>query len=71
METTIEEFIIYLHNTKKTSNNTELSYKRDLVKLQNYLTEQNIDIDNVAGITDKDLTARGILRRSRPSLITV
>ena len=57
METTIEEFIIYLHNTKKTSNNTELSYKRDLVKLQNYLTEQNIDIDNVAGITDKDLTA--------------
>ena len=57
METTIAEFIIYLHNTKKTSNNTELSYKRDLVKLQNYLTEQNIDIDNVAGITDKDLTA--------------
>lgn len=57
METTIEEFIIYLHNTKKTSNNTELSYKRDLVKLQNYLTEQNIDIDSVAGITEKDLTA--------------
>ncbi|MBQ7564925.1 MAG: site-specific tyrosine recombinase XerD [Lachnospiraceae bacterium] len=57
METTIAEFIIYLHNTKKTSNNTELSYKRDLVKLQNYLNEQNIDLNDVAKITDKELAA--------------
>ncbi len=57
MENRITEFITYLHNTKKTSENTELSYKRDLIKLQKYLKERNIDTDDVAGITDKDLAA--------------
>ncbi len=57
METTISEFITYLHNTKKTSANTELSYKRDLIKLQKYLSENNIDTEDISGITDMDLSA--------------
>ena len=32
MEQEIREFIEYLHNTKKTSQNTEVSYQRDLNK---------------------------------------
>ena len=35
-------FISYLHNIKKTSNNTELSYKRDLGKMCQYLEENGI-----------------------------
>ena len=35
-------FISYLHNIKKTSNNTELSYKRDLGKMRQYLEENGI-----------------------------
>ncbi len=42
MEREIKEFISYLHNIKKTSNNTELSYKRDLGKLNQYLEENGI-----------------------------
>ncbi len=38
-----EEFITYLREVKKTSRNTELSYKRDLVKLENYLASQGIN----------------------------
>lgn len=43
MEKEIDGFITYLHNVKKTSNNTELSYKRDLSKLQHYMDGQGID----------------------------
>ena len=32
MDIEIGEFITYLHNTKKTSANTEISYQRDLEK---------------------------------------
>jgi integrase/recombinase XerD len=50
MEKEIDSFVSYLHNIKKTSTNTELSYKRDLGKLRQYLEER--------GITDvKDITA--------------
>lgn len=37
MEREIEAFISYLHNIKKTSPNTEMSYKRDLTKMRIYL----------------------------------
>ena len=37
MEQEIREFIEYLHNTKKTSQNTEVSYQRDLNKMAAYL----------------------------------
>ena len=39
MKCEIEEFIDYLHNTRGTSKNTEVSYERDLRKLETYLTE--------------------------------
>ncbi len=42
MENTIQEFIDYLHNEKKTSYNTEISYQRDLKKLEEFLTDQGI-----------------------------
>lgn len=37
MEREIESFISYLHNIKKTSSNTEMSYRRDLTKMRIYL----------------------------------
>lgn len=43
MEKEINGFITYLHNVKKTSNNTELSYKRDLSKMQHYMDGQGVD----------------------------
>lgn len=53
MEKEINNFISYLHNIKKTSNNTELSYKRDLGKLRQYLEEK--DIVDVNAITSEIL----------------
>lgn len=50
----IELFISYLHNVKKTSENTRLSYQRDLKKLRIFLEGRGIlDADR---ITRKDLT---------------
>ncbi len=43
MEYVVREFISYLHNEKKMSENTELSYKRDLTKLCAFLNEQGIN----------------------------
>lgn len=37
MERVIREFVAYLHTTKKTSTNTEVSYQRDLKKVVAYL----------------------------------
>ncbi|MFA9375214.1 MAG: site-specific tyrosine recombinase XerD [Lachnotalea sp.] len=42
MEQDIVGFIEYLHNVKKTTDNTELSYRRDLRKMEAYFLEQNI-----------------------------
>ena len=53
MEKEINNFISYLHNIKKTLNNTELSYKRDLGKLRQYLEEK--DIVDVNAITSEIL----------------
>lgn len=44
----IDAFIFYLHNVKKTSNNTELSYQRDLNKFHLFMTEQGItEVDKI------------------------
>ena len=43
MKCEIQEFIDYLHNTRGTSKNTEVSYERDLKKLEQYLTEEWIE----------------------------
>ena len=53
MEKQINEFISYLHNVKKTSQNTEMSYKRDLNKLNKFLAERNIC--DAGKVTRKDL----------------
>lgn len=42
MEREVQEFISYLHNVKKTSNNTELSYKRDLAKVCLFMEKRGI-----------------------------
>ena len=43
MEQEIQRFITYLHNVKKKSLNTELSYKRDLSKMEEHLMTQGIN----------------------------
>lgn len=43
MKCEIEEFIGYLHNTRGTSKNTEVSYERDLKKLERFLTEEKVE----------------------------
>jgi integrase/recombinase XerD len=42
MEKEIDSFILYLHNVKKMSNNTEMSYRRDLNKVSTYMEGQGI-----------------------------
>lgn len=42
IEKAIEEFVSYLHNVKKTSYNTEMSYLRDLNKMRSYLEGRGI-----------------------------
>ncbi len=55
MERDIREFIAYLHNTKKTSHNTEISYQRDLKKVENFLGDRGIH--EVEEIREIDLEA--------------
>lgn len=42
MEQEINSFIIYLRDVKRTSENTEMSYRRDLVKVQHFMEQQGI-----------------------------
>lgn len=42
MEQAIEQFVTYLHNVKKTSANTELSYRRDLKKVILFLNSKGL-----------------------------
>ena len=42
MQKSIDTFIVYLHDVKKTSHNTEMSYKRDLNKMCKFLEEKGI-----------------------------
>ena len=52
VEDQIQAFIDYLHNVKHTSENTELSYHRDLNKVKAYLEEQGFtDIKKVTSTT--------------------
>lgn len=55
MEKQINEFISYLHNVKKTSDNTVLSYRRDLNKLNRYFSEHNKK--DIREVTREDLHA--------------
>lgn len=51
----IEEFDDYLTNVKRASKNTIASYRRDLVKLNNYLTDSGVD--NLKDVTNTDLNS--------------
>ena len=42
MSNAIQEYITYLHDFRKISHNTEVSYKRDLKKAEEYFEEQNV-----------------------------
>lgn len=42
MEKAINSFISYLHNVKKTSENTMMSYQRDLRKVNSFMQEQGV-----------------------------
>ena len=55
MEAEINAFIVYLHNIRKTSENTEMSYRRDLIKVRNYMEEQGIR--DVRKITSTNLNS--------------
>lgn len=55
MEKEITAFISHLHNVKKTSNNTEMSYRRDLEKLQHFMVSRGIR--NIGEATTEDLGA--------------
>ena len=53
MQKEIDSFILYLHNVKKSSNNTVLSYRRDLQKVAEYMSERGIKL--VENVTPEDL----------------
>lgn len=53
MQKEIDSFISYLHNVKKSSVNTQLSYQRDLKKFKTFC--ENRGISSVKQLTAKDL----------------
>lgn len=53
MDKAIEEFISYLHNVKRTSINTQMSYRRDLNKLRSFLSIRGVE--EVSQIKAEDL----------------
>jgi len=55
MEEQVLEFINYLHNIKKASENTQLSYRRDLLKMAAFLKDRNVT--DVIKVTEQDMTA--------------
>lgn len=55
MEREVQEYISYLHNVKHTSNNTEMSYKRDLLKVCHFMQERGIN--SATAVKEQDLKA--------------
>ncbi len=55
MEKEITAFISYLHDIKKTSDNTEMSYRRDLEKMYHFMLQKGIS--GVVAITPEDLAS--------------
>lgn len=53
MQKEIDAFIAYLHNVKSTSANTEMSYKRDLEKVQHFMDSRGIR--ETADVSKRDL----------------
>ena len=55
MEREVQEYISYLHNVKHTSNNTEMTYKRDLLKVCHFMQERGIN--SATAVKEQDLKA--------------
>lgn len=55
MKCEIQEFIQYMHSTKGTSKNTEVSYERDLRKMEQFLGEQGVT--TVIDVTSTNLNS--------------
>jgi len=53
MKQTIEAFILYLRNVKKTSENTAMSYQRDLQKWSNYM--DSLGVNDVRMVSEEHL----------------
>ena len=53
IQKSIDAYVRYLHDVKKTSYNTEMSYQRDLNKMHKYLQENGIK--NISHITEEVL----------------
>ena len=53
MKQIIEAFILYLHNVKKTAENTAMSYRRDLYKWADFM--ESLNIVDVSQITEEHL----------------
>ena len=53
MERVVQDFIAYLHETKRASSNTEISYQRDLKKVISFLEKRGVG--NLAEVTQVDL----------------
>ncbi len=72
MEKDVQDYISYLHNVKKTSSNTELSYQRDLLKVVRFMAARGItktgDIkegdlkDYIASLGDQGMSCATISR---------
>lgn len=55
MERLVDEYLVFLHDTKQVSDNTYASYKRDLKKLVQYLNKDGIlDIKEVDSVKIQD-----------------
>lgn len=55
MELEIQQFIFYLENVKKTSENTRVSYERDLHKLKHFLNKQSVE--HIDAVTTTNLNS--------------
>ena len=51
----IEAYVVYLDDVKKTSQNTKMSYQRDLNKMYNFFEEKGIK--KVSQISEEMLTS--------------
>ncbi|MDO5135669.1 MAG: site-specific tyrosine recombinase XerD [Eubacteriales bacterium] len=77
MERDIREFVGYLHNTKKTSHNTEISYQRDLKKMALFLEERGlketgkvrrVDLEGYLDYMERENLAPSTISRSVASI---
>ena len=56
MEKEIRDFIEYMHHTKKSSGNTEISYERDLKKMMQFL-QTECQLDDISKVTETNLNS--------------